>query len=99
MNDIKNMSREELINLIEAAKAGKLKIGIKFWYFIDNELFKSTKKGLKAVNIDNFLSKVNENDIILSYAEIDLKKHPHLKDKLNIVVPDEQTAKNIEKLC
>jgi hypothetical protein len=57
------------------------------------------KKGLKAVSIDNFLSKVNENDIILSYTEIDLKKHPHLKDKLNIVVQDEQTAKNIEKLC
>ena len=96
---IKNMTRAELIELIEAAKNGTLKTGLKCWYFINDELFKSTKKGLKAVSIDNFISQVNENDIILSYAKIDLKKFPHLKDKLNIVVPDEQTAKNIEKLC
>jgi len=99
MNDIKNMSREELINLIEAAKNGKLKTGIKCWYFVDSQLYQNTKEKLKSVTIEQFINKSNEDDIIISFEDIDYNKHPHLKDKLNIVVQDEQTAKNIEKLC
>jgi len=99
MKPIENMTRDELIELIEAAKAGKLQLAMKCWYFINGKLYKKTKKeGIKLFTIEQFKKISNVDDIIISFEDIDLDKHPHLKGKFTFLGPSKQASELIELL-